>query len=111
MQCVTGIMNRDFLYLFLMTSTAFMGIAGMLTTGFAVAVFVEDYSSFPSEDAIDDILEYCESNPNGDITTGLVDTEEISEFYTDYTCEQAAGEKEWLDNDRDPDANTASDDE
>jgi hypothetical protein len=66
---------------------------------------------FPSEDAIDDILEYCESNPNGDITTGLVDTEEISEFYTDYTCEQAAGEKEWLDNDRDPDANTNSDDE
>jgi hypothetical protein len=39
-------MNRDFLYLLLMTSTALIGVAGMLTTGFAVAVFVEDYSSF-----------------------------------------------------------------
>jgi hypothetical protein len=87
-----------------------MGMAGMLITGFAVAVFVEDYSSFPTEEAINDILEYCESNPNGNITTDLVNTEEISEFYTDYTCEQAAGDKEWLDNDRNPDAN-ATDDE
>jgi hypothetical protein len=77
-----------------------MGMAGMLTTGFAVAIFVEDYSSFPTEEAINDILEYCESNPN---------TEEISEFYTDYTCEQAAGDKEWLDNDRNPEANTTDD--
>jgi hypothetical protein len=87
-----------------------MGMAGMLTTGFAVAIFVEDYSSFPTEEAINDILEYCESNPNGNITTDLVNTEEMSEFYTDYTCEQAAGDKEWLDNDRNPDAN-ATDDE
>jgi hypothetical protein len=87
-----------------------MGMAGMLITGFAVAVFVEDYSSFPTEEAINDILEYCESNPKGNITTDLVNTEEISEFYTDYTCEQAAGDKEWLDNDRNPDAN-ATDDE
>jgi hypothetical protein len=87
-----------------------MGMAGVLTTGFAVAIFVEDYSSFPTEEAINDILEYCESNPNGNITTDLVNTEEISEFYTDYTCEQAVGDKEWLDNDRNPDAN-ATDDE
>jgi hypothetical protein len=87
-----------------------MGMAGVLTTGFAVAIFVEDYSSFPTEEAINDILEYCESNPNGNITTDLVNTEEMSEFYTDYTCEQAAGDKEWLDNDRNPDAN-ATDDE
>jgi hypothetical protein len=86
-----------------------MGMAGMLITGFAVAVFVEDYSSFPTEEAINDILEYCESNPNGNITTDLVNTEEMSEFYTDYTCEQAAGDKEWLDNDRNPDANTTDD--
>jgi hypothetical protein len=86
-----------------------MGMAGVLTTGFAVAIFVEDYSSFPTEEAINDILEYCESNPNGNITTDLVNTEEISEFYTDYTCEQAAGDKEWLDNDRNPDANTTDD--
>jgi hypothetical protein len=86
-----------------------MGMAGMLTTGFAVAIFVEDYSSFPTEEAINDILEYCESNPNGNITTDLVNSEEISEFYTDYTCEQAAGDKEWLDNDRNPEANTTDD--
>jgi hypothetical protein len=86
-----------------------MGMAGVLTTGFAVAIFVEDYSSFPTEEAINDILEYCESNPNGNITTDLVNSEEISEFYTDYTCEQAAGDKEWLDNDRNPEANTTDD--
>jgi hypothetical protein len=80
----------------------------MLTTGIANADFLEDISSTPTENAIDDILEYCESNPNGDITTDLVKKGEISEFYMDYTCDQAAEEKEWLDNNRNPDANSTS---
>jgi hypothetical protein len=32
----------------------------------------------------------------------------ISEFYTDYTCEQAAQEKAWFDKDDNPDANATS---
>jgi hypothetical protein len=80
----------------------------ILTAGVANADFLEDISSFPTENAINDILEYCESNPNGDITTDLVKNGEISEFYMDYTCDQAAGDKEWLDNDRNPDANSTS---
>lgn len=104
-------MNRDAYYLFIILTSSLMSVAvaGTLITGFANAVFVEDFSSVPSEEAIDDILEFCESTPNGDITTDLVNAEEISEFYTDYTCEQAAGDKEWLDNDRDPDANVTND--
>lgn len=81
---------------------------GMLSAGFAHADFLEDISSTPTENAINDILEYCESNPNGNISSGLVDTGEISEFYIGYTCDQAAGEKEWLDNNRNPDANETS---
>jgi hypothetical protein len=37
-----------------------------------------------------------------------VNTENISEFYIDYTCGQAAQEKAWLDKDRNPDANATS---
>lgn len=81
----------------------------MLFAGFAHADFIEDLSSTPNENTIDDILKYCESNPNGAISTNLVNAGKISEFYTGYTCEKAAGDKEWLDNDRDPDANATED--
>jgi hypothetical protein len=82
----------------------------VLFVGFANADFLEDVSSTPRESALDDILDYCESNPNGNITV-LVDNEEISEFYTGYTCDQAAQEKAWIDNDFDPDANVTDDEE
>ena len=82
----------------------------VLFVGFTKADFLEDVSSTPRESALDDILDYCESNPNGNITV-LVDNEEISEFYTGYTCDQAAQEKAWIDNDFDPDANVTDDED
>jgi hypothetical protein len=81
----------------------------ILSTGFANADFLEDVSSIPTEKSINDILEYCDSNPNGNITSDLVNTKEISEFYTDYSCEQAAQDKAWLDNDANPDSNATND--
>jgi hypothetical protein len=80
-------------------------IFGLLSIGFARADFIEDLSSTPNEKTINDILDYCESNPNGDISADLVSTGKISEFYSGYTCETAAGDKEWFDDDFDPDAN------
>jgi hypothetical protein len=80
----------------------------VLSAGFVNASFLEDISSTPTEKAINEILDYCDSNPNGNITTDLVNTENISEFYTGYTCEQAAQEIAWLDKDRNPDANATS---
>jgi hypothetical protein len=81
----------------------------ILSTGFANADFLEDVSSIPTEKSINDILEYCDSNPNGNITSDLVNTKEISEFYTDYSCEQAAQDKAWLDNDANPDSDATND--
>jgi hypothetical protein len=80
----------------------------VLSAGFANGSFLEDISSTPTEKAINEILDYCDSNPDGNITIDLVNTENISEFYTDYTCEQAAQEKAWLDKDGNPDANATS---
>jgi hypothetical protein len=94
----------------LLLLTLALGAAfSILSTGFANADFLEDVSSIPTEKSINDILEYCDSNPNGNITSDLVNTEEISEFYTDYSCEQAAQDKAWLDNDANPDANATND--
>ena len=80
----------------------------VLSASFANGSFLEDISSTPTEKAINEILDYCDSNPDGNITIDLVNTENISEFYTDYTCEQAAQEKAWFDKDGNPDANATS---
>jgi hypothetical protein len=95
-----------FMQLLLLASVVIFTI---LSAGFANASFLEDISSTPTEKAINEILDYCDSNPDGNITTDLVNTENISEFYADYTCEQAAQEQAWLDKDRNPDANSTND--
>jgi hypothetical protein len=74
-------------------------------------IFLKTLVALQGESALNDIFDYCESNPNGDITANLVDKEEISEFYTGYTCDQAAQEKAWIDSDFDPDANVTDDEE
>jgi hypothetical protein len=89
----------------------FSALLPVLSVGFTNADFLEDLSSSPRESTLNDILDYCKSNPNGDITVNLVDREEISEFYTGYTCDRAAQEKAWIDNDFDPDANDSDDEE
>jgi hypothetical protein len=76
----------------------------MSSASFTHADFIEDLSGTPNEKTINDIIGYCESNPNGDISADLVNTSKISEFYSGYTCERAAADKEWFDNDFDPDA-------
>ena len=67
---------------------------------FANAAFLEDYSHTPTKKSLNKILDFCESNPDGDIATDLVNTSKISDFYADYTCDKAAQDKAWLDGDQ-----------
>lgn len=85
-----------------------MVIPAALSVGVASAAFLEDYLSVPSEKALKMILEYCDSNPNGNITTNLVDTGNISEFFKDYTCSQATQSEAWFDTNSNPDSNTTN---
>ena len=63
----------------------------------ANAAFLEDYSETPTKKSLDTILDFCKSNPDRNIATDLVNTSKISDFYADYTCDDAAQEKSWLD--------------
>jgi hypothetical protein len=60
------------------------------------AAFLEDYSATPTKKSLNTILNYCQSNPDGNIANDLVNTSKISEFYADYSCDRAAQEKAWL---------------
>jgi len=61
------------------------------------AAFLEDYSHTPTKKSLNTILDFCQSNPDGNIAIDLVNTSKISDFYADYTCEKAAQDKAWLD--------------
>ena len=61
------------------------------------AAFLEDYSETATQKSLNTILDFCRSNPDGNIATDLVNTSKISDFYADYTCGDAAQEKSWLD--------------
>ena len=69
----------------------------LLPVGIANAAFLEDYSDVPTKKSLNTILDFCKSNPDGNIATDLVNTSKISDFYADYTCDDAAQEKSWLD--------------
>ncbi len=58
--------------------------------------FLEDYSPNPTKKSLNTILVYCQSNPDGNIATDLVNTSKISDFYAGYTCDKAAQDKAWL---------------
>jgi hypothetical protein len=60
------------------------------------AAFLEDYSATPTKKSLNTILNYCQSNPDGNIANDLVNTSKISEFYADYSCDRAAEDKAWL---------------
>ena len=60
------------------------------------AAFLEDYSATPTKKSLNKILDYCQSNPDGNIATDLVNTSKISDFYADYTCVKASQDKAWL---------------
>ena len=72
-------------------------IMTILPVSIANAAFLEDYSETPTKKSLNTILDYCQSNPGGSIATDLVNTSKISDFYADYTCDDAAQEKSWLD--------------
>ena len=69
----------------------------LLPVGIANAAFLEDYSDVPTKKSLNTILDFCKSNPDGNIEHELVNTSKISDFYAGYTCDDAAQEKSWLD--------------
>jgi ABC-type phosphate transport system permease subunit len=73
-----------------------MLISTVLPVSIANAAFLEDYAHTPTKKSLNTILDYCAANPDGSIATDLVNTSKISDFYAEYTCEDAAQEKAWL---------------
>jgi hypothetical protein len=73
-----------------------MLISTVLPVSIANAAFLEDYSDTPTKKSLNTILDYCRSNPDGNIANDLVNTSKISDFYAHYTCDEAAQEKSWL---------------
>jgi hypothetical protein len=71
-------------------------IFAVLHIGVTSAAFLEDYANTPTKKALNTILEYCGSHPDGNITNDLINTGNISEFYTSYTCGKAAHDKAFL---------------
>jgi hypothetical protein len=69
----------------------------ILPVSIANAAFLEDYSETPTKKSLNTILDFCRSNPDGNIATDLVNTSKISDLYADYTCDDAVEEKSWLD--------------
>ena len=65
-------------------------ISTILPVSIANAAFLEDYSETPTKKSLNTILDFCQSNPEGNIATDLVNISKISDFYADYTCEKAA---------------------
>jgi hypothetical protein len=74
-----------------------MLISTILPLGIANAAFLEDYSETPTKKSLNTIVDFCRSNPDVNIVPDLVNTSKISDFYADYTCDDAAQEKSWLD--------------
>ena len=68
----------------------------ILPVSIANAAFLEDYADTPTKKSLNIILDFCKSNPDGNIAD-LVNTSKISDFYAQYTCDDAAQEKSWLD--------------
>lgn len=79
----------------------------VLSIGFANAAFLEDYSDTATKKTLDRILKYCASTPNANISLDLINSGNISQFYSDYTCNKAAQDRPFLKAD-DPDAQNAT---
>ena len=73
-----------------------MLISTALPVSIANAAFLEDYAHTPTKKSLNTILDFCNSNPDGNIETDLVNTSKISDFYAGYTCDEAVQEKSWL---------------
>ena len=62
------------------TVVILMLISTILPVSIANAAFLEDYSHPPTKKSLNAILDFCESNPDGNIATELVNTSKISDF-------------------------------
>jgi hypothetical protein len=74
---------------------------------FASAAPVEDYSDTATKKTLEKISEYCSTTPNANITADLIETGNISGFYSDYTCDKASQDKSFLDSNS-PDSNNGT---
>ena len=79
----------------------------ILSLGLANGALLEDYSDTATKNSLDKILKYCESTPNANITADLIETGNISQFYSDYTCDKAAQDKPLLEKNN-PDTNNST---
>ena len=70
-----------------------MLISTILPVSFAYAAFLEDYADTPTKKSLNTILDFCKSNPDGNIATDLVNTSKISDFYAGYTCDDVCSGK------------------
>ena len=73
-----------------------MLLSTILPVNIANAAFLEDYADTPTKKSLTTILDFCKSNPDGNVATDLVNTSKISDFYAEYTCDDAAQEMSWL---------------
>ena len=78
-----------------------------LAISFANAARVEDYSDTATEKSLEKITDYCAKTPNANITHDLIETGNVSEFYSDYTCDKALQDKSIL-NENVPDSNNTT---
>lgn len=66
-----------------------LGISLILTIGLASALPLEDYSDTPTKKSVEKILKYCKDNSNATLTNETIMSLNLSQFYSDYTCEKA----------------------
>lgn len=55
--------------------------------GFAYALPLEDYSETRTKKSIDKILKFCGVNANTTLTNETIMSLNLSQFYSDYTCD------------------------
>jgi len=84
-----------------------LGFSLFISLGFVNAMPLEDYSDTATRKTINKILEYCITTPNANITNDLVNTGNISQFYSDYTCDKAAHDKSIVEHNN-PDTNNST---
>jgi hypothetical protein len=75
-------------------------ISIMLSLGFAYALPLEDYSETPTKKSVDKILKFCaDNNANTTLTNETIMSLNLSQFYSDYTCDEAKQAKSLLKSD------------
>jgi hypothetical protein len=82
-------------------------ISIVLSLGFAYALPLEDYIETPTKRSVDKILKFCADNTNATLTNETIMSLNLSQFYSDYTCDEAKQAKSLLKSDN-PNANNST---